>query len=1073
MRLSQIQKKYITEGWNDPDMLLLEQKAIDPFVSNVERIVLEAELTPDQIKQVFANVEKGATEAGGNRTAVGKGADAVKNTAGAIKAEIDKLGSAIKNAGPVQNMDAKFNELKTKIGDKDSKVVSAVKAVSDWAKENPGKASVAVAILTAAAALAGGPLGGLVGGFLGRATKDILQGKDLSTAIGKSAMTGAVGAAAGGAIELIGDLVDPDVSQAIIASDGQTIDVAGLEGMKATSIENLAPEAAEDLLKTQNALETAMRNVSGEELEVFQAEFEEISDKINDLGGRDALADHAGLEGQDLERATTTSTDVGVDKSGSAGEIGFTSTDSGASYTDEEIKNVLKTAAEKGEVPDWDSLVNSKDVDPGTYADDISRLEMAGRELGFDPLKVPDADAVDAIQGGDATAGADGPGGDSPDAGATDMSEVETVKAEPVSAAELKEVGINFDAEPDIKPEVAEWAKSKGLDPEQVQKMFQMEKGMADARFMGTNVSASSEMASNWTGDAPTLGETTLPDGAEIKVGEQFKSTTSTSVGGIEPPISFTSTVTVEGVDANGDPVFAVKEVSTMPSHPLWDNIDKANLSDEDFEQLMAFMDEYSGTGMDSKAGIKTVIDTFKQDLAKSIGAAATAVAMGTAMQDKKVVPANAQPAQESIDYKVKRLSEGQIYMLFNRVERVNTHMLENKMMFESVFDAVSHYHRKQALTEFDKGGLSALGGALKKGAKAVGGAISGAAKQVTTKVTAEKLNTAWKKAGSPTDSAEVYNVIKGLGVADDVIKGTFDSMKIEVPAATDAPDGDQDPGAADAETNADAPTDSTAGDSGSDTTDTGAADANAGGDTPAATNTPGDTATTSADNTTGSTTSAKDERYYLQKNTKDETKVDIIDKQTSKPIKNGVALAPEKAEPMSDKMNKEAGKYAGAKGDKFIMQPNAQNPKTYDVLDTQTDQPVQNGAALQPGEAEELRDKMNSQSTTSTTTDKTSTDGATDANTASTSGGEQPDATTDPQSGETPTADQNAPATADQNAPTDASPAPDNRGAGQGQDTAAPGGPQTAPVDINKLAAELKKLNPDQIEDAKKLLAA
>ena len=995
MRLSQIQKRYITEGWNDPDMLLLEQKVIDPFVSNVERIVLEAELTPDQIKQLFTSVEQGATDAGGNRTAIGKGTDAVKNAAGAIKAEIDKLGSAIKNAGPVQNMDAKFKELKTKIGEKDSKVVSAVKAVSDWAKENPGKASVAVAILTAAAALAGGPLGGLVGGFLGRATKDILQGKDLSTAIGKSAMTGAVGALAGGAIELIGDLVDPDVAQTLIASDGQSIDVGALEGMKATSIENLAPEAAEDLLKTQNALETALKNVSGEELEVFQAEFEEISAKINELGGQDALQDHAGLEGQDLQRATTTTTDVGVDKT---------------------------------ELPG----------DDGEY--------------------------------GDQDAG-------TPDGGAQDMRDVKMVDAEPVSAAELKEVGINFDAEPDIKPEVKAWAESKGLDPEQVQKMFQMEKGMADARFMGTNVSASSEIANNWTGDAPTLSQTTLPNGAEIKVGEQFTSTTSSSVGGIEPPISFTSTVTVEGVDANGDPVFMIKEVSTMPSHPLWDNIDKANLSDEDFEQLMAFMDEYSGVSMDSKAGIEVVVDTFKQDLAKSIGAAATAVAMSVAMQDKKVVGAGEAPAkaQESIDYKVKRLSEGQIYMLFNRVETVNTHMLENKLMFESVFDAVSHYHR-QNLNEGPmdalKGAASKVGGALKTGAKAVGGAISGAAKQVTTKVTAEKLNTAWKKAGSPTDSAAVYDVIKGLGVADDVIKGTFDSMKIEVPAATDAPDGDQDPGAADAETNANAPTDSTAGDGGSDTTDTGAADTNAGGDTPAATDTPGDTATSSADTGTGTTTSAKNERYYLQKNTKDETKVDIIDKQTSKPIKNGVALAPEKAEPMSDKMNKEAGKFAPQEGDKFVMQPNAQNPKTFDVLDTQTDQPVEKGAALQPGEAEELRDKLNSQSTTSTSntsTDTSTTDGATDANTASTSGDTGTDATTTPQDGETPAQG----ATGGETPTAEVPPNPNNRGAGQGQNTAAPGGATATPVDINALANELKKLNPQQIEDAKKLLAA
>ena len=909
MRLEQIQKRYITEGWNDPDMLLLEQKAIVPFVSNVERIVLEAELTPDQIKQLFTSVEKGATEAGGNRTAVGKGADAVKNAAGAIKAEIDKLGSAIKNAGPVQNMDAKFNELKQKIGDKDSKVVSAVKAVSDWAKENPGKASVAVAILTAAAALAGGPLGGLVGGFLGRATKDILQGKDLSTAIGKSAMTGAVGAAAGGAIELIGDLVDPDVSQAIIASDGQTIDVAGLEGMKATSIENLSPEAAEDLLKTQNALETAMRNVSGDELEVFQTEFEEISAKINELGGQDALQDHAGLEGQDLERATTTTTDVGVDKSG------------------------------------------------------------------------------------DATAGADGPGGDSPDAGATDMSDVKMVDAEPVSAAELKEVGINFDAEPDIKPEVKAWAESKGLDPEQVQKMFQMEKGMADARFMGTNISASSEMASNWTGDAPTLSQTTLPDGAEIKVGEQFTSTTSSSVGGIEPPISFTSTVTVEGVDANGDPVFMVKEVSTMPSHPLWDSIDKANLSDEDFEQLMAFMDEYSGTSMDSKAGIKTVIDTFKQDLAKSIGAAATAVAMGTAMQDKKVVPANAEPAQESIDYKVKRLSEGQIYMLFNRVERVNTHMLENKMMFESVFDAVSHYHR-QNLNEgpFDaiKGAASKVGGALKTGAKAVGGAISGAAKQVTTKVTAEKLNTAWKKAGSPTDSAEVYNVIKGLGVADDVIKGTFDAMKIEVPAAQEEP-------AADAEAGTDAGAEAG--------TDAGA-EAETGSD--AAGDTQGTTAT--------STTMKKGEKITYKNAKTGEEKI-------------GYVVDPEK------------GPNGKTDAVSVVSNPNQGANQAFPILRTNI-----------------VSD-----------TEQTSTDGATDANTASTSGGQGADATTEP-------TDQ---VDANKDGKDDATGEPMKQIAGAGTDRTAgaqnaqAGGAPQAPADMNALVQSIKKLKPEVQAIIKKQLAA
>ena len=973
MRLSQIQKRYITEGWNDPDMLLLEQKVIDPFVSNVERIVLEAELTPDQIKQLFTSIETDATAAGGNRTAVGKGADAVKNAAGAIKAEIDKLGAAIKSAGPVQNMDAKFKELKAKIGEKDSKVVSAVKAVSDWAKENPGKASVAVAILTAAAALAGGPLGGLVGGFLGRATKDILQGKDLSTAIGKSAMTGAVGALAGGAIELIGDLVDPDVAQTLIASDGQSIDVGALEGMKATSIENLAPEAAEDLLKTQNALETALKNVSGEELEVFQAEFEEVSAKINELGGRDALADHAGLEGSDLARDTTTTTDVGVDKTELPGEDG-----------------------EYG------------DQDAGT-----------------------------------------------PDGGATDVSTVETVPAEPVSADQLKKAGINFDAEPNIAPEVAEWAKSKGIDPEQLQKMFQMEKGMADAGFLETNISANESSASAWAGDAPELGTTTLPDGAEIKVGDQFKSEVSTSVGGIEPPIRFTSSVTVEGVDANGDPVFAVKEVTTMPSHPVWDAIDKANLSDEDTEKLFQFMSEYTGESASSKAGIDVVVDTFKQDLAKSIGAAATAVAMSVAMQDKKVVGAGDAPAkaQESIDYKVKRLSEGQIYMLFNRVEKVNTHMLENKLMFESVFDAVSHYHR-QNLNEGPmdalKGAASKVGGALKTGAKAVGGAISGAAKQVTTKVTAEKLNTAWKKAGSPTDSAAVYDVIKGLGVADDVIKGTFDSMKIEVPAATDAPDGDQDPGAADAETNADAPTDGTAGDGGGDAG--GAADTDAPVDSDPTT--PG--------------VQEKDKQFIMVADPKDKTKFNVVDSKTQKVVDGGAGLDAGSAEEMRDEKNaevvsqKQASSSSTQSSDnfdnKFGVPLNPEGAKKFQQTD-----PVERDKLIKTATDAGYTQNKDGTFNKPGETPKADTDGATDADTASTSGGQGTDATTEP----TDQVDANKDGLDDKTG----NPMSNTRGGGQGKDTAAPGG--VAPVDVNALAAEIKKLKPEQIEDAKKLLAA
>ena len=816
MRLGQIQKRQlVTEGWNDPAWTLFEQKEIHPWVTRIEQYVFEANLSPEQIKQLFTSVEQGSNAAGGNRTLAGKAVDVAKLPVEAVKwidTQINKLGGLVQKAGPVKNADAKFEELKQKIGSKDSKVVNAVKAVSDWAKENPGKASIAVGILTAAAAVAGGPLGGAIAGFLARATKDLLQGQKLSTAVGKSIKTAAYGALAGAAIKGITDNI----------------------------IDNIAI-------------------------------------------GSEAEAD-AMMNG--FEKANFT---AAVDKAVADSGLGT---------------GVL---------------------------DGAQNLELSGNINAF-------------YYNYDLTMTAD---------------QVATYK-QLASAA----------------------SNAKAFSPEYYKAAGELHGWLATTQQANADLTALARTIADIPRDALT--------------GDQL------------------------------DAVIAVL-----------DNADEA-------------IETIQGVGGAAAAAAQGAIQTVDSD-AKEMHKAKP-------ISPEQKAELEGEAPKESKAYKGQKLSEGQIYLLFNRLEKVNTHMLENKLMFESVFAALAHYNR-QTINEgpFD---------ALKKGAKAIGGAISGAAKQVTTKVTAEKLNTAWKKAGSPTDSAAVYDVIKGLGVADDVIKGTFDSMKIEVPAATDAPDGDQDPGAADAETNANAPTDSTAGDGGSDTTDTGAADTNAGGDTPAATDTPGDTATTSADNTTGTTTSAKNERYYLQKNTKDETKVDIIDKQTSKPIKNGVALAPEKAEPMSDKMNKEAGKFAPQEGDKFVMQPNAQNPKTFDVLDTQTDQPVEKGAALQPGEAEELRDKLNSQSTTSTSktsTDTSTTDGATDANTASTSGDTGTDATTTP----TNQVDANKDGLDDKTG----NPMSNTRGGGQGQNTAAPGG--VAPVDVNALAAEIKKLKPQQIADAKKLLAA
>lgn len=190
----------------------------------------EATLTAAQIQQIFQSAEEVAVASGNNTTALGKAGSAAaavgKGAVAAAKlpvqlakqidAKINELGRMAQKAGPVQNMDQKFDQLKKDILAKnsDSKIVQGIQKVSDWAKENPGKASLAVGILTTLAAFAGGPAGGAAAGLIFRATKDLLQGEKLSTAVGKSIKTGVYGFLAGKAFQYISDNIVDNIASA-------------------------------------------------------------------------------------------------------------------------------------------------------------------------------------------------------------------------------------------------------------------------------------------------------------------------------------------------------------------------------------------------------------------------------------------------------------------------------------------------------------------------------------------------------------------------------------------------------------------------------------------------------------------------------------------------------------------------------------------------------------------------------------------------------------------------------------------------------------------------------------------
>ena len=181
-----------------------QQKIVEGIYKEFKPLI-EASLSSDQVSQLFGQIEKDATAAGGNRTMVGKGVDVAKKA----NEVIDNIGKWLQNTTPVKAFDQKFDDLKRKINTKfpDSKLLDAVSNMGIWAQENPGKTAAIIGVLTAIASLAGGPIGGAIAGQVLRGSVELLKGEKLSTAIGKGVKTAAYGFIAGKTFELLGDAI--------------------------------------------------------------------------------------------------------------------------------------------------------------------------------------------------------------------------------------------------------------------------------------------------------------------------------------------------------------------------------------------------------------------------------------------------------------------------------------------------------------------------------------------------------------------------------------------------------------------------------------------------------------------------------------------------------------------------------------------------------------------------------------------------------------------------------------------------------------------------------------------------
>ena len=160
------------------------------------RKICEAQLTANQIQQLFQQVEQGATSAGGNRTIVGQGKDAAM----AVNQAWEQLKTKVQNSGPIKNVDAAYDQAAAKLKQAtggDQGVMQYVEKYRAFAKAHPIAQSLIYSALIAAAGISGAGVGAAAALGLLKMTDKLLQGEKFSSSAYAGAKTGALAYGAG------------------------------------------------------------------------------------------------------------------------------------------------------------------------------------------------------------------------------------------------------------------------------------------------------------------------------------------------------------------------------------------------------------------------------------------------------------------------------------------------------------------------------------------------------------------------------------------------------------------------------------------------------------------------------------------------------------------------------------------------------------------------------------------------------------------------------------------------------------------------------------------------------------
>lgn len=712
------------------------EKDLWPLMESYNKL-LEAELTPKQIDAIFTSAEQTAMAGGGNKTVLGKAGGSIAKQTAKITDTLNKLATQAQNSGPIKNFDAQFEKLKLQLKKQ----------------------------------LQGNPVGQKVLKGI-ESWGDFAKESPAKSAFIIGAMTSLLAFASGGILS--GAAIGFFIKMANNTMKGDKLSTAVGKGVKGAAIGAVA-----------GALGDAISNTADD---LFPPEVTQVfmnQDGMIDISELDAMTATA-------ETVTAEQAKELVQTFNAMGEM--------AKNLDNEELEVLNQQLEQVRA----KIFDLSPMDGGSLGDNMDALQdkfgIEGR--GVD-VKVT-GNTVDVTTDAEPLPGDDGDYGEAPpdaepDADKLSGDEVGTVKAQ-YSAEELND---KFNIDSSEFPRNAWMDENKDAllkagmtetEFEDLQSATQLQRAIDQANWReGINISASNE-STMFMGDTPKI-----IDGieGEYQAGDTFTSEIQTKLPGSDKPWSANVSVSIEGVDANGDAVYAIKELTVQPevfNDKMFAAIDALAEQDPENPLVKEFMDKVIMSNQ--SASLETLKDTFAQDVAEKVMQGAAAVALGGALAQTEVKPAQGEldlkggqgvKNTESIDY-----TEAYTYLFEQYVSEAppaqgelpldNPNSMANKLK-KGALGAGS------SLLKTVNKGIDAVGKAASTGIQKGVAGVKDAGKQLANKVTKEKLMKAWKTAGSPTDTGSIINILSDNGLADDQIMSIGQSNKVDLKPTTQSAD--------------------------------------------------------------------------------------------------------------------------------------------------------------------------------------------------------------------------------------------------------------------------------------------